>query len=269
MVTNVIQLQIGRAKLALALVIFVVASGRTRAPSAEGSPCDPGLVQSNDDPQGYRLRGDRCEGVYIKEVAGSSELVVASFTESLEDFDPTSHKNVTIEWPALGADVIRIRAQGLRYRLHYRMDTIRPPGSKSYSWPPDLLAALHIRKQDIGIVGFTARLVGSVTREVYVPLRVSQQSKGVRSPRYQFVLWPGEELSQVFLSLAAVGKDGRATHFLRKGEALGRSYYPAERPIPITLPELKAQGIYYLEVGATFEQGGSSTESLWFYHAGR
>ena len=259
----------GRAKLALALVMFVAASGGPRAPSAGVGLCDPGLVQSNDDPQGYRLRGDRCEGVYIKEVAGSSDLVVASFTESFEDFDPTSHKNVTVEWPALGADVVRIRAQALKYRLHYRMDTVRPPGSKSYAWSPDLLAALQIRRQDIGILGFTARLLGGVTREVYLPLRVSQQTKGARSRRYQFVLLPGQELSQVFLSLATVGKDGSVTTFLRKGETLGRSYYPAERPVSITFPELKAPGIYYLEVGATFEQGGSSTESLWFYHAGR
>lgn len=262
------QLRKCRVAHTLALATFVWASCASRAPAQEG-PCDPRLLQPKDDPQGYRLRGDRCEGIYIREVAGSSDLVVVSLTESFEDFDPTSYKNVMVEWQRFGSDAPRIRAQGLKYRLHYRMDTVRPPGSISYAWSPDLLAALKIKRQDIGIVGFTPQVVGNVPREVYLPLRVSQQTKGVRAPRYQVVLLPGEELSQVFLTLAQVGKDGSPATFLRKGEALGGSYYPADRPISVILPELNAPGIYYLEFGATLKQGGSSTESIWFYHAGQ
>ena len=45
--------------------------------------CDPDLREPSTDAYGYRLRGaqrDRCEGIYIQEVA-STPLLVASLTE--------------------------------------------------------------------------------------------------------------------------------------------------------------------------------------------
>ena len=154
---------------------------------AQDNPCDPHLAQLSDDPYGYRLRGDRCEGIYIREDAGNTTLLVASFTEHFEDFAPTSGKNLNIQWAALGDAVLRLRAQGLSHMLHYRMDSMRPPGNTSYIWPSNLLAVLRIRKQDIGVVGITSRLVGDTRREVYVPLSVGLQTGRVRSQNHELV----------------------------------------------------------------------------------
>src|SRR5919108_743620 len=112
---------------------FVLLCGEVLADPASGqeSYCDPYLGQVSDNPYGYRMRGDRCEGIYIKEVS-TTILLVASLTESFEDYDLNSSKPLLIEWnKASGDGVVRLRAQGLRRRLYYRMDTVRPRGSLS------------------------------------------------------------------------------------------------------------------------------------------
>src|SRR5215471_10527210 len=37
----------------------------TSAIEAQVAPCDPQLIQPPGNPLGYRLRGDRCEGIYV------------------------------------------------------------------------------------------------------------------------------------------------------------------------------------------------------------
>jgi hypothetical protein len=79
---------------------------------AQQNHCDPQLKQSSGASNGYRLRGDRCEGIYAKEV-GSTTLLVASLVESVEDFNPASDRNLFVEWNAPGKADIRLRAQAL------------------------------------------------------------------------------------------------------------------------------------------------------------
>jgi hypothetical protein len=120
---------------------------------AQEGPCDSQLKPLAGDPNGYRVRGDRCEGIYIKDVAGSANLLVASFTESFEDYDPASGTDLLIDWKAPERGEVRLRAYALRRRLHYCMDTLRPGARTSYVWPSGLLNALSIAKQDLGVVG--------------------------------------------------------------------------------------------------------------------
>jgi hypothetical protein len=75
-------------------------------------------------------------------------------------------------------------------------------------------------------------------------------------------------LIEVFVSLAAIGVDGRPVSFLRDGEALEYGYYPAERDITIPITGLEIPGVYYLEIGAPLKGGGVTTVELWFYHRG-
>jgi hypothetical protein len=148
------------------------------------------------------------------------------------------------------------------------MDTVRLPGSISYSWPSDVLAALNLQKRDIGIVGFTHCSVGKIERDVYIPLRIKQSVDTKQSDKYQLILLPGIELSEVLITLASVGADGSPLVFLKEGEALKYGYYPAERGIEIPISGLQASGIYYLEIGTTQRGGGTSVIELWFFHPG-
>ncbi len=232
--------------------------------SAPQNPCEPGLNRTGDDLYGYRLRGDRCEGIYIRDVA-STTLVVASLTESFENFNPASGRNLVMEWSALGNADVHLRAGALRRKFYYRMDTIRPAGSTSYTWAPNLLATFDLGRNELGVVAWTSYPVGNTNRNVYVPLRIRQQA-AAQSSSYQLTLVAGAELSEVYLSMAPVSSGGRPGPFIQRDQALGYGYYPAERSINIIIPKPEARGIYYLEIGATLRAGGSASTKVWFYH---
>ncbi len=257
-------------------VLVALLSSTLGCPVGAGAqePCDPRLVRPPGEPFGYGLRGDRCEGLYVREVAGSGGLLVASFTEPFEHFDfgpggsPGPGGSLHLEWTAPRNAEVRLRGFSLRRKLYYRMDTIRPPGTTTYVWSADVLASLKMRSQELAIVGWTSQALGGRTQEVYVPLRVGRQGPRPRSGRYLLVLLPGADLTEVFITLSTVGADGRAGAFLKRDEPLGYGYYPAERGITVPLPELKAPGIYQLQAGATLTRGGSAARSLLFYHPG-
>jgi hypothetical protein len=236
---------------------------------AQKSPCDPNLAQLGQNPQGYRLRGDRCEGVYIQPVSGSTTLLVASFTEFFEDFDPSSPDPLSVDWssPASAETPVHLRAYTLREKLYYQMDATVAPRKTGFLWPAGVLNALHLSRQDIGVVGYTEYHVGGENRTLYVPLRI-QQKKQNATHGYQLILLPGSELKEVFISLAQLGTDGQPHSFLINDHPLGKGYYPAERGILVEIPSLKTPGVYYLEIGATSRYGGPVTQRMWFYHAG-
>jgi hypothetical protein len=239
---------------------------QTQPQGASTSICDPQLAQVNADPLGYRQRGDRCEGVYIEEVAGHLAVVVASFTESFADFDGQSGKNLTVEWDPFGRAPVRLRAASLSYRLHYRMDTVRPANTATFEWPTNVMRALGVSRESVGLVGRTTITIGDApSRDLYLPLRVSQGGRPGRSGTLRLVLLPGEELKDVTLGLSFLGADGRSDISIHTDKSLAFSYYPAERPIAATLPSPVSAGLYRLTVGAVLARGGSSTQTIWFY----
>jgi hypothetical protein len=219
-----------------------------------------------DDPYGYRLRGDRCEGIYVKEVGGEA-LRVVSLTEFVEDFDAATGKNLLVEWTTPVNAAVHLRAYALRQRLYYRMDAIRPVGTTSYSWPSNLLAIFNLARNELGIVAWTSYRAGNTNRDVHIPLRIRQQAATIPSRDYQLVLLPSVELAEVFISLAPVGRDGLPGAFIMKDRPLKHGYYPAGLGIVITIPKPRTSGIYSLEIGATLRANGSSATSVWFYHS--
>jgi hypothetical protein len=255
------------------LFSFIVSSAAQplEIPLPQTTHCDPDLREPSNDSYGYRLRGarhDRCEGIYIREVA-STPLLVASLTEWFEDFDPAASEDLRVEWTASGDADIHLRVHTLKHRLYYRMDSLRPAGSNSYLWQPSLLSTLKLTKKDLGIVAWTSRPVGKQQRDVYLPLRITQRADAGQSQGYQLVLLPGVELSEVFVSLAPVTSDGEPGTFITNAQKLGYGYYPADRGIPISITEMNTGGIYYLKIGAELRAGGSSTTQIWFNHHGK
>jgi hypothetical protein len=255
------------ASLALLFGLLLGGAGSARSWFAQQSHCDPQLKQLSGDPNGYRLRGDRCEGIYVKEV-GSTTLLVASLIETVEDFNPASGQNLIVEWNAPGKAEIHMRVHALRHRLYYQMDTDRPSDNTRYTWQPTQLAAFNLKRGELGFTAWTSQLVGGTKRNIYLPLRISQQAAAVRSRSYEVALVPGVELAEVYYSLAPEGQGGRSGAFLKKDQALGYGHYPAERKITLKTPELKTPGVYYLKIGATLRAGGSTTTEVWFYHSG-
>ncbi len=247
---------------------MVLHGAEVAAPGTQQSPCDPSLSQSSADRNGYRQRGDRCEGVYIHGVT-SQALRLISFTGSFENFDPASGTVLRLEWsPPAGGSAVHLRANSLRPRLYYRFDAIRPAGGTSYSWPPAVLRELQLRKPELGIVAWVTQPVGSSTREVYLPVRVGQRATPASANGYLLVLVPGAELAEVFVTLAPVQADGQPGKPIQQSQPLRRVFYPAERDIPILIAPLTTPGVYYLQISAPLRQGGSADLRLWFYHSG-
>ena len=232
---------------------------------AQTNPCDQNLYSDPTDPLGYRLRNDHCEGRYIQDVS-STMLLLASFTESFEDYDFNGLRPLVVEWTTIGDENIHLRAQGIRQNLYYRMDAICSAGRNNYRWPTDILSALKSSRNDIGVVGRTRYTLNGIEKELYVPLRIWQRAQPLSSREYRIVLLPGNELLNVFLTLALLGPDGVPVSFIQNGEDLGYGYYPAEYPICFTISNLNESGIYLLEVGATLKNGGSTVLEIWFYH---
>ena len=228
--------------------------------------CDPNLSRPSNDPLGYQLRDDRCEGRYDFERGGT--IQIRSLTESFEDYNLKSSEDLIVEWGVPKEQKVHLRVQGLKPSVRYRMDTIRSPGSTSYRWPTDILRALNILRGDIGAVAWARYSMNEVSRDVYLSLRIRQKQQAVQSGTYRIVLWPDQELTEVFVSLATVKADGSPGNFIKDGEALNYGYYPAERGIEFEIPKPEKPGIYYLEIGATLRSGGVVTIENWFYHAG-
>jgi len=222
--------------------------------------CDRYLPVSLDNPFGYRLRGDRCEGMYVQPVT-ATPLIVASFGQmNVPELLPANGA-LLVEWAPDSGD-IRLRANSLKSKTYYRMDSRRPAGTHSYRWPTNVLGALKLTLKDIGIVAWTEQKVGNTLRVVYLPVRIGQRSAG-RESVYELVLVPGNELSEVFVTLSSVRTDGLRVQ-VSDAKPLKHGFYPAGRSIRIPIGPLPHQGTYLMEIGATLRGGGALSEELWF-----
>ncbi|MEQ1871202.1 MAG: hypothetical protein ABL961_14395 [Vicinamibacterales bacterium] len=232
-----------------------VASGCPVA--AQSTSCDPNLKQEAQ-PQGYRQRGDRCEGYFIQPVAGG-RLDIQSFAEARR-IEVAGKSELTLGWPSFGSEAVQVRAYSLSPKEYYRMDTVRPSGQTSYTWPVGIPASRNLA---IGLVSWTKALLGASRETVYLPVSLTGASSGA----YTITLVPSVTAEQVYVTIAAINSDGSRGRVLRNRESLNLGYYPAFRSIPVSLPPLPA-GLYRADFAAAWENGSSATAGMFFYSAG-
>jgi hypothetical protein len=226
--------------------------GPVQLASGQAPPCDPGLVGPSSNPYAYGPRGDRCEGVYVKQVGGTL-LSVASLTTVFDTYDLTSTKSLSFAWSAAGDSGLRIRVRGIDRDLYYGMDVRRPAGVHTYAWPANILSQLRITRPRIGALGWTRRNIDGAWRDVYVPLRITQADNQAPSTGCELALFAGTKLKEVYITLGPADSAGRPQpgKLIKDHEPQNQLFYPPERPIRIRLPPLTPPGIYYLEVSAT------------------
>jgi hypothetical protein len=237
--------------------------------SAESADCDPNLQSAAGDAFGYRARGDRCEGLYIREV-GSRVLHVVSFTRSFDDFRSDTADALTLSWTTASDASVRLRGEGTRPSLYYRMDTLQPATASPYQWSPGLLAALEIQKSALGVTAWTRQTLGGADRNVYLPLRVGQGevSDAQQLDPYRVVVVPGRDLREIYVSLSPVDEQGKTESPLIDAKPVAYGYYPIGAGVPIEVPAPKADGVYRLELGAELRSGGAASVDLLFHHLG-
>jgi hypothetical protein len=237
---------------------------------AEVNPCDPSLkLPSENSPNSYIQRGDRCEGIYAREVAGDI-LMVGSVTEMFDDFTPTSGGQLYLSWTAPGNEAVHLRVYSLKPHFYYRMDSSPPAGSRGYVWPTNILTALKIRRDDLGVVASAETSLSACgpKHEIYLPLRIGASAAGGSKQNLQVALLSDVELSEVYVTVSMLGPDGRPARVLRRNKPLGYGDYPAEVGINVPLTEVKARGIYLVETAATLQPGGSSNLRFCMYQGG-
>jgi len=183
-----------------------------------------------------------------------SVLMLVSFEEQMEDFIPTSMPDRQIKWNWPIEEEVQFRAMEIRPNLNYlQLKKI------------DDIFSRDVR--NVGRVGWISHKLGEETHEVYIPSSIWRGEEKPAFDRYKVILMPNRELTEVFYGTGRVNEeDGEISGF--EEEKLPAKYYPAGRPIELFLQKSKLgeTGFYYLEIGATFRGGGSTTLEIWFYH---
>jgi hypothetical protein len=245
-----------------------IALAATSTAGAE-SHCDPSLAPSTNHPYKYVARGDRCEGVYIQ-LVGSTPLKLLSFTSAFGAFDPQAGQPLTIEWSApKWAPDVQLRALSMRRHFYYRMDTGVGAGGTRYRWPTDVLSAVKLGRAEIGLIGWTRRVVGGDVEDVLLPLAASQSSEQRSTGPYTLLVQSATELSDLYLTITRLADDGGAEHIVQPSRELGYGYYPAENAIEIPIDAPTASGLYAVQLGARLRSGGTSTLRFVFYAPAR
>ena len=234
------------------------------AASAE-DPCAKFGVKSANTTNGYGWRdNNRCEGLFIQEVAGSGDLRVISFSTPLETASLKGPKTLPLAWlaPAAAGGAVHIRATSLRSRHYYRMDADAPGStSSSFQWPTTVLQAEKMSGEELALVAWM-RAKPFENEDIYLPLRVAG-SRG----SYALGMLPGAELTELYVSLTRLGMDGRAAEMLKKEEKQPSQYYPAGRRFEVPLGKLPGAGFYRVRVAGLARFGGSVTKSILIYLA--
>ncbi len=237
-----------------------------QGPGGSESLCDPGLMGSSNSPAAYRLRGDRCEGRYALQV-NSTHIRLASMVEAF-GYDPSDGTSLRIAWDRDGTngDAVRLRAQSLRPKTYYRMDTEVSAPDSSYEWPPDVLGAIGLLSDEVGILGWTS--FDNEADKVYLPLNVSQSKSPKGANEYQVGIVPEHRLLNVFITLTPIDNQGEAGSPLFEKRPLEDGYYPAKQATVFYIDKPRTIGLYEVGIDCTIMGGGSISTSFRFYHAG-
>jgi hypothetical protein len=243
------------------MLLFLAAA----APRAQTDPCDAALRSRDNpsNPNGYRQRSDRCEGVFSQEVSATGNLLVASLTATMQGFKPESAMPLVLEWKAPGAVKVNVRAYSLRPRLYYRMDTVQDAVSARFRWPATMLATYALKPTEVGLVAWTAMTVGNQRLEpVYLPLAVRDSASGAWPSAQQLIVVPPSDLKELYVTVSPVDARGVTGRPLRDGP-LEYGYYPAGGAIKVEIAALPAPGIYLVQLAAERKDGANIVSRFW------
>jgi hypothetical protein len=228
--------------------------------------CDPGLRQVSGA-DGYQMRGDRCEGLYAQPLSATTDLQVVGLYRMDERIALESNRAVQLAWHAGDShSPIHLRIYSLNPRVYYRMDALRPAGTQSYSWSPDVARSVGLSLQELGFISWIEG-ADAQSQPVYLPLTVGNGDPSAQSVRVLAI--SQQRLTEVYVTVASLLSDGQPNQYIDKERPLQRGFYPPERPITVVLSELSGEGLYVMELGATFGSNDSAATSVLFYSAGR
>ena len=199
-------------------------------------------------PTGYRLRGDRCEGVYVS-LVGSRSLSAMSFTLGPIRYDLKSAAPLEVSAPGQ-SEAINVRATAIPLKTYYRMNAVLPPHAV-LSWPvTDVLAPEGLSDSRVGVMGWK----GTPRDQVLVPVRVAAKGASASPPKPLLIIQASFDAQLVKWRWGAV-HDNRCSALGAWQDAIAHPV-TAGWPIAIDLSKLPG-GTHCFEAMA---QSGVSTD---------
>lgn len=126
--------------------------------------CDNTLKPSDNTQVSYKTRGNKCEGEYSAKVSAPS-LEVVGFTIGI--FSYKFEKTEAIEIVNSTGSDINIRSSAIPIKTYYRMDASLKNG-QALKWDiEDVLIALQIHSNYLGVFGWTE----SGIEKTYIPVK--------------------------------------------------------------------------------------------------
>jgi hypothetical protein len=237
--------------------------------AAQAVPCDTTLKPRG--PSGYAARGDRCEGIYVSNVSGA-ELSLASLTQAFADYDPRSVPRLFLRWESPNDSMVTVRARSVKRDVYYGMDTRRPGGSGTFTWPTTILANQDLRRQDLGVTAWVGMSLGGRVERVLLPLRILGDSTTPPGQAYQLKVYPSVRLREVYLTLSQLDSTGQVARVIVRGDSLRRAPYGARQAITVPIADPGPRGVYRVEISArTFDRTprALTLDPILFFHPGR
>jgi hypothetical protein len=173
---------------ALALCVLLVAAADTG-----WCACARDRVQfTADDKIAYMQREGRCEGVYALPTA-VQEVQLVGYHAGAVELDAQKQRTARIVvLRGQSKEQILLRAESIRWGLHYQMDTRLSP-SNDYDWPLDVLRRVGLAADEIALLACSngcAMLASTVLFPVAVnPSGSNEYAFVVLSPAILEKLW--------------------------------------------------------------------------------
>ncbi len=229
--------------------------------------CDPALGENTNGATTYKMRGDRCEGIFAQQVS-SPHLEIRSLVGALQPFDPNQDREVALAWtapPGNNRDV-RLRAFSFKPEVYYRMDTRVASDHSTYRWPTDVLNSVGLAQAYLGLLAWTELTEpGGTKREVYLPLRT-----GTGSPKaeagYTVAFVPSTKLSEVHVKVSRLTGQGKDPVLWDK--KLVDDYFANGEPAKFSTGNLGPAGVYRITMTALTKSGSSIVHEFDLYHPG-
>lgn len=227
--------------------------------------CDPELKPTGLYP--YALRGDRCEGLYEVELSYNDELPVAGFTVPGREIEYRDPRRIHVRWHGQSGDV-RLRAESLRWRTYYRMDTTRPASGRLFTWPTVILGALEFSRSEIAVLAWLEEGLPP-SRRVHLPVVLDTATALRPTTAYELVIVPTTEFTRVRMTLYRVLPSGELQLVGPLNVEVGEPPFDRDIEIRITVPltGTLAPGDYEIQLSGQRETGGWVPKVFRFRHA--
>jgi hypothetical protein len=238
-------------------------AGMSQSPGAAVTTlvCDATLTPQRG-PLGYRLRGDRCEGLYEQMAELGSMRPVSLARREV----PVPDSELRLSWAEQSPQTrVRVEAFTFKPNVYYRMNTIA--AGRGYRWPTNVLKDIGVSDVQLGVVATVEEVVNGASQRVYLPVDLAAPAP--EGDRYLLKIASAEDLQAVFLTIVGPITSGQAGARVVSDQRVAGPYHSSATPMRIPLDcSAFAAGLYQIRISATLSnRAGGTTLSFYLRHA--